>query len=148
MKSGVCSAAGKSRTSEPVGNVSRKKEALRDPRGQLEQRCERWCVLLQRQQLPRECELERGLPLRSRLICYCLRATAQQKQQGKRDAFPGRQGQRSTLVQSAGESRQRRRANRGGWPFPRKRVKAAGILWCGGHRGTDAPRSVTRGPLF
>ena len=82
------------------------------------------------------------------LFVFGLRATAQQKQQGKRDAFPGRQGQRSALVQSAGESRQRRRANRGGWPFPHKRVKAAGILWCGGHRGTDAPRSATRGPLF
>ncbi len=48
--------------------MSRKKEALRDPRGQLEQRCERWCVLLQRQQLPRECEHERRLPLRSCLF--------------------------------------------------------------------------------
>ncbi len=82
------------------------------------------------------------------LFCYCLRATARQKHRGKRDAFPGRQGQRSAPVQPAGESHQRRRANRGGWPFPRKRVKAAEILWCGDHRGTDAPRSVTRGPLF
>ena len=82
------------------------------------------------------------------LFVFGLRATAQQKQQGKRDAFPGRQGQRSAPVQPAGESHQRRRANRGGWPFPRKRVKAAEILWCGDHRGTDAPRSVTRGPLF
>ena len=32
------------------------------------------------------------------LFVYFLRAKAQQKHQGKRDAFPGRQGQRYTLV--------------------------------------------------
>lgn len=31
---------------------------------------------------------------------------------------------------------------------PASRERAAGILWCGGHRGTADPRSVTRGPLF
>ena len=32
------------------------------------------------------------------LIVYCLRVTAQQKHRGKRDIFPGRQGQRYPLV--------------------------------------------------
>ena len=32
------------------------------------------------------------------LFVYFLRAKAQQKHQGKRDVFPGRQGQRYTLV--------------------------------------------------
>lgn len=36
------------------------------------------------------------------LFAYVLRATARRERQGKRDAFPGRQGQRKKLVQPAG----------------------------------------------
>lgn len=39
------------------------------------------------------------------LFAYVLRATAQWERQGKRDAFPGRQGQRKTPVQLAGGSK-------------------------------------------
>ena len=80
------------------------------------------------------------------LFVYCLRATAQQKHKGKRDIFPGRQGQRYTLVQLAGESRRERLANRAGWPFLCKQVKDCRILRCGDRSVNAAPRNVTRGP--
>ena len=57
------------------------------------------------------------------LFVYFLRAKAQQKHQGKRDAFPGRQGQRRTPVRLAGGGHRERRANRAGWPILRKQVK-------------------------
>ena len=50
-------------------------------------------------------------------FAYFLRAKAQQGHQGKRDAFPGRQGQRYKLVQLAGGGHRGRRANRAGWPI-------------------------------
>lgn len=83
------------------------------------------------------------------LFVYFLRAKAQQKHQGKRDAFPGRQGQRYTLVLLC-------RWRPPGTPSKPRRLavvcyadrRQIRILWRGCHSGKISPRIVTRGPLL
>ena len=78
------------------------------------------------------------------LFVYFLRAKAQQKHQGKRDAFPGRQGQRYTLVLLC-------RWRPPGTPSKPRRLAVvcyAGrreirILRRGDRRGKISPRNVT-----
>lgn len=83
------------------------------------------------------------------LFVYFLRAKTQQKHQGKRDAFPGRQGQRYTLVLLC-------RWRPPGTPSKPRRLavvcyadrRQIRILWRGCHSGKISPRIVTRGPLL
>ena len=78
------------------------------------------------------------------LFVYFLRAKAQQKHQGKRDAFPGRQGQRYTLVLLC-------RWRPPGTPSKPRRLavvcyagrRGIRILRRGGRRGKISPRNVT-----
>lgn len=78
------------------------------------------------------------------LFVYFLRAKAQQKHQGKRDAFPGRQGQRYTLVLLC-------RWRPPGTPSKPRRLavvcyagrRAIRILRRGDRRGKISPRNVT-----
>lgn len=78
------------------------------------------------------------------LFVYFLRAKAQQKHQGKRDAFPGRQGQRYTLVLLC-------RWRPPGTPSKPRRLavvcyagrRGIRILRRGNRRGKISPRNVT-----
>ena len=78
------------------------------------------------------------------LFVYFLRAKAQQKHQGKRDAFPGRQGQRYTLVLLC-------RWRPPGTPSKPRRLavvcyagrRGIRILRRGDRRGKISPRNVT-----
>ena len=78
------------------------------------------------------------------LFVYFLRAKAQQKHQGKRDAFPGRQGQRYTLVLLC-------RWRTPGTPSKPRRLavvcyagrRGIRILRRGDRRGKISPRNVT-----